>query len=264
MKAFSAIVASFLLGASGSTAQSEPTLTTPQYDASATYRAVHIDTLDANFWPRFVETRRLWVQLQRARGTNDGRGAYYEVDHHTLISMRSFASFDEYHSLQAFRARVAERMGPTGRADEAAYDAGDVALRTPHASEVWQRDPSFDFHGVSPSLTEYSFGYAHVTYESVISADFDAAWSEIDQALKAANYPLTRIAFYSVLGTGKEISFWLASTREEFDAAGTPYEAVVRVIGEQKAIALFFRVKKSSIDQTVQEWVARKNLWSPF
>lgn len=236
---------------------------TAAYDATAAYRAVHIDTLDALFWPRFEAARVSWVALLKSRDTTDGRGAYYVVDGHSLVSLRSIASYAEYPALQKFRAGVAARLGPTGQDDEARYDAGDVALRTPHASEMWQRDRSFDYLGAAPILDEYSAGYARVVYESVTSSDFERAWADIDQALAKAHYPLTRIGFASVLGSGREISFWLASSRAQFDAAGTPYAAVVSVLGEARTIELFTRVRRSSTDQVVQEWVTRRDLWSP-
>jgi hypothetical protein len=238
-------------------------LTTAPYDPAARFRAVHIDTLDPLLQPIFESRRREWLKVLAAHGTTDGRGYFLEVDRHTLLTLRSFNSFTEYDALREFRSRVDQRLGPSGADATQRYDSGDVALRTPHNSEVWSRDADSDYRGANNGLDEYSAGYLQMIVEHVDSDEYAKAWKEIDAALRIAKYPLTRIAFFSSLGSGNHISFWLAASRKAFDDAGTPLAAVEKSLGTQQAQALFERYKAASSGLKVHEVVPRPELRSP-
>jgi hypothetical protein len=239
-----------------------PALATPAYDPQARYRAVHVDTLDPHLRPVFEQARVEWLKVLAAHRTTDGRGAQFLAGGHTIVTLRSFASFTEYDALRAFRAGVNGRLGPGGAAASERYDQGDVALRQPHNSEVWARDEELDYRG-SGALSEYTAGYMQMTTEHAQSPELRKAWKEIAAALATARYPLGRVGFVSSPGTGQTITLWLAADRAAFEAAGTPFAAVSRVLGPEKAQELFARHKSGSTVLVIQDFVPRPDLRSP-
>lgn len=240
-----------------------PRPATAAYDPDAPYRAVHVDTLDPSLQHVFEQTRRAWLKVLSDHHTSDGRGYFLQRDGHTLITLHSFGSFTEYDALRTFRAGVAGRIGPDGEQAGQRYDAGDVAITAPHNSEVWSRNQELDYRGPGRPLSEYDAGYMRMLAEQVHTDDYAAAWTQIRAALKEANYPLDRISFFSMIGSGRTISFWLARDRKAFDEAGTPQAAVARVLGAERADALFARLTAACIDVQVSEVVPRPELKSP-
>ena len=237
--------------------------TTPAFDPSAKYRAVHVDTLDPRLQHVFEEARIAWLKVLVAHRTTDGRGFFLQRDGNTLITLHSFNSFTEYDALRAFRAAVAERIGPGGEQAGQQYDLGDVAITSPHNSEVWSRDTDFDYHAPGAALDEYSAGYMQMVVEQIRSDDYAAAWKDISAALTAAKYPLSRIGFFSMLGSGRQIGLWLAPDRAAFRSAGSPHDAVARVLGAAKAGALFDRLEAATSDVQVSALAPRPELKSP-
>lgn len=238
-------------------------LTTSPYDASAKFRAVHIDTLDPHLQHVFEDARAQWLKVLAAHNTTDGRGFFLQRDGNTLLTLRSFNSFTEYDALRAFRAAVGTRIGPEGEKAGQQYDQGDVAITYPHNSEVWSRNEAFDYRAPGAALNEYTAGFIQMVTEQVRSDDYEAAWEVIRAALTTAKFPLSRIGFFSTLGSGKQITLWLAPDLATFRSAHSPEEAAARVLGKTKAHALFDRLRNSSSHVEVSELVPRPELKSP-
>ncbi|MDR3385629.1 MAG: hypothetical protein P4L92_01145 [Rudaea sp.] len=238
-------------------------LTTSPYDASAKFRAVHIDTLDPHLQHVFEAARIEWLKVLATHNTTDGRGFFFQRDRSTLLTLRSFNSFTEYDALRAFRASVGTRIGPEGEKAGQQYDQGDVAITFPHNSEVWSRNEAFDYHAPGPALNEYTAGFMQMVLEHVRSDDYEAAWKEMRAALTTVKYPISRIGFFSMLGSGKQISVWLAPDRATFLGAGSPEEAVAKVLGKAKAHALLNRLKEAGSHVEISELVPRPELKSP-
>jgi len=238
-------------------------LTTAPYDAAAKFRAVHIDTLDPRLQHVFEDARLQWLKVLAAHHTTDGRGFFLQRDGHTLLTLRSFNSFAEYDALRTFRADVATRIGAEGEQAGQRYDQGDVAITYPHNSEVWSRNEAHDYHPPGLALDEYSAGFMQMVLEQVRSDDYASAWNEIRAALTTARYPLARISFSSMLGSGKQISLWLAADRAAFRRAGTPEQAVANVLGKAQSRDLFKRLRAASAHVEVSELVPRPELKSP-
>jgi hypothetical protein len=251
-----------LLGA-GSASVPCVALTTPAYDAAAHFRAVHIDTLDPKLQGVFEEARRGWLQVLVGRHTTDGRGFFLQRGGNTFLTLRSFNSFSEYDALRAFRSSVAERIGPDGERAGQLYDRGDVALLSPHNSEVWTRLEELDYRPPGAELSEYTAGYMQLVVEQVSSEQYEAVWKQLRAALTDAHYPVGRRAFFSSLGSGKHVSFWLATNREAFLRAGPPEQAVARSLGPEKAAALFAALRAACSEVSVQEVLPRPELASP-
>lgn len=210
-------------------------VTTPPYDAAAKYRAVHIDLLDPHLQNVFERARIEWLKVLAVHHTTDGRGFFLQRDGTTLLTLRSFDSFTEYDVLRALRADVENRIGPEGKEAVLKYDHGDVAIISPHNSEVWSRNADLDYLAPGNNLNEYTSGFMRMEVEQVRSDDYEAAWKEIHTALATAKYPRSRIVFFSMLGSGRQISLWLAPDRAAFRSAGTPAAAVAAVLGKGKA-----------------------------
>jgi hypothetical protein len=240
-----------------------PGLTTPAFDGSAKYRAVHIDTLDPKLQHVFEDARANWLKVLIEHHTTDGRGYFLQRDGSTLITLRSFNSFTEYDALRAFRADVGARIGPDGDKAGQLYDAGDVAITSPHNSEVWLRLDALDYRAPGTALNEYTAGYMRMVVEQVHSDAYEAAWKEIRAALATAKYPIGRISFFSMLGSGRQISLWLASDRAAFQAAGSPQAAVAKVLGEKKSEALFAQLAAACSSVQGSELIPRPELKSP-
>jgi len=238
-------------------------LTTPAYDATARFRAVHIDTLDPRLEGVFEEARRGWLKVLGEHHTSDGRGFFLQRAGNTFLTLRSFSSFSEYDALRVFRAAVAERLGPEGEKAGQLYDRGDVALLAPHNSEVWTRLEDLDYRAPGAELSEYSAGYLQMVVEQVSSEKYEEAWKQLRAALTEARYPVGRRAFFSSLGSGKHVSFWLAVSREAFLRAGTPEQAAARSLGPEKAARLFAALKDACSEVRVEEVLPRPELASP-
>jgi len=238
-------------------------LTTPAYDASAKFRAVHIDTLDPKLQHVFEAARLEWLKVLALHHTTDGRGYFLQRAGSTFITLRSFNSFSEYEALRDFRAGVGERIGPDGADAGERYDRGDVALLAPHNSEVWSKLDGFDYSGPGRRLTEYTAGFLQMVVEQVRSDAYQEAWKQIGPALALAKYPIGRASFFSSLGSGRHITFWLAENREAFRSSGSPEQAVAKTLGPTKAAALFARLRAACSDVEVDEVVPRPDFASP-
>ncbi|MGO8970412.1 MAG: hypothetical protein ACLQDQ_12660 [Myxococcaceae bacterium] len=262
------VFALLLLSWSGRSGAASPlpcvALTTAPYDASARFRAVHVDTLNPKLQDVFVDARRGWLKVLSLHHTTDGRGHFLQRAGNTFLTLRSFNTFAEYDALRAFRAAVGERLGPEGERAGQEYDRGDIALTSPHNSEVWSRLDNFDYPGQEPQLNEYTAGYLQMVTEQVSSEDYQAAWKDIRAALAAVHYPLARITFFSTLGSGKHITLWLAASRQAFVSAGSPEQAIAKSLGPAKAAALIARLTAACSDVQVAEVLARPDLSSPL
>ena len=238
-------------------------LTTSASDASARFRAVHVDTLDPKLQSLFEDARHDWLKVLSAHHTTDGRGYFLQRGRSTFITLRSFNSFSEYDALRALRASVTERLGAEGEREGQRYDRGDVALLAPHNNEVWTRLENLDYTAPGPPLSEYTAAYMQMVVEQVSSDQYEAAWKEVQAALKSAKYPLGRITFFSSLGSGKHISLWLGPSREAFRAAGPAEGAAARTLGAAKAATLFGRLKSATSDMSVEQVLPRPEMASP-
>jgi hypothetical protein len=198
-----------------------------------------------------------------AHHTTDGRGFFFQRAGSTFLTLRSFNSFAEYEALREFRATVAARIGPDGEKAGAEYDRGDVALLSPHNSEVWTRLEALDYHGTGPELSEYTAGYLQMVVEQVSSEAYEETWKQIHAALASARYPIGRKTFFSSLGSGKHVTFWLATSQAAFLAAGSPERAAAKSLGNEKAAALFAAVRAARSEVSVSDVMPRPELSSP-
>lgn len=182
---------------------------------------------------QFESARLSFAGLLRARGLSDRRGLYLKVGAHTYYSVVSFGRYQELDRLRADRVRA---LGKIARATTDEYDRlSDESLVFPHASEIWTEEPGLSYLPTGMRLTEA----VQVVIEDVKpTADYEAAWKPVAEALGKAKYPVERRTYFSNFGSGRTLSFWLAPSVAVMKAAPTLLQALTGVVGAEKAAAL--------------------------
>ncbi len=235
----------------------EPSLGPPRY-------TVHEDHVAPGKFDEFVQVRRDWFGVMKAKHLNDERGAFIEVDGNTFISIHPFEAYGGIDSIRALRRKAVKAAGS---AANKAYDHSDALLIPPHKSEIWSREGGMEYHPAGPEtekLTETHFGAGTLTIELLNptgEAAYSYAWDTVLQALSQAKYPLTQIVFYSAYGTGETKRFWVAKSQAEFDKAPKPTEAVATILGEQRSRDLFARIQACLAHTETHRVVLRTDLY---
>jgi hypothetical protein len=191
--------------------------------------AVHVDTVASDKIEQFETARVRYVTRLRARGLTDRRGLYLKIGKNTYYSMTTFGRWRELDERHKTAVATAKKMGP----DESEYEkACDASLIFPHASEIWTEEADLSYVPTGMRLTDA----VQVVIEDVKpTADYEAAWKPIAQALAQAKYPVERRAYFSAYGTGRVLSFWLAPSPAIVKAAPTLQQALTGVVGEARA-----------------------------
>jgi hypothetical protein len=231
--------------------------------APARYRSAHFDTLAPGHFEAFAEARLRYLEALRAARASDGRGRFFAVDGATFLTLRPLARFAE---LDQPRGHDLERLPP---AAHEAYDRdSDVHLAFPHHSEIWRRDDDLSYRPARGALEEADAAFIRMEVEEVRAdsaseAAYDEVWKTTRRALEAANYPLTKIAFPTVFGSGRVTSFWLAPSRAALEAA-PPVDAVLAAqLGGPAAEALARRRDALVLRREAHLLQPRPDLTSP-
>jgi hypothetical protein len=193
--------------------------------------AVHVDTLDPQKLQQYEARVRFVTQLRVAHQT-DRRGLFLKIGNNTYYSVVSFGVWRELDAVGAARRKTTAQMG----ASATEYSRlCDESLVFPHTSEIWSAEPALSYLPTGRRLTDA----VQVVIEDVKpTADYEAAWKAIAAALAQAKYPLERRTYFSSYGSGRVLSFWLAPSVAVLKAAPTIEQAVVGVVGADRAKAL--------------------------
>jgi hypothetical protein len=145
-------------------------------------------------------------------------------------------------------------------------DASDALLVPPHRTEIWRFDPTLSYGATDPIAALSAAAWGKMTIEEIdptpAGEAYGEAWKAIVAALVAQQYPLVRVTFWSRYGTGNLVSFWLAKSQAAFLHA-KPVEAVlVDSLGEEKASALFARVRQTVLASDSVDVLPRLDLSS--
>jgi hypothetical protein len=156
-----------------------------------------------------------------------------KIGAHTYYSVVSFGRYQELDRLRADRVRALSKIA---RAATDEYDRlSDESLVFPHASEIWSEEPGLSYVPTGMRLGDA----AQVVIEDVKpTADYEAAWKPVAEALGKARYPVERRTYFSNYGSGRTLSFWLAPSVAVMKAAPTLLQALTGVVGADKAAAL--------------------------
>jgi serine/threonine protein kinase len=211
--------------------------------AQPAYLTVHIDTLAPEHRAEFEAARREWVAVLHRAHATDQRGTFYEVADVGFVTMRPFATFADLDARAADRKRALAAV-PAEALQR--YDArSDAALGFPHYSEIWQRDDDLGYAPRAGALDEQAANAIEMIVEDVKAdsaseREYDATWREIRAALEAAQYPLTRITYETVYGSGRVVTLWLAPSSAALTATSVE-AALCAQLGDVRAAALLAR-----------------------
>jgi hypothetical protein len=203
---------------------------------------VHVDRLAPEKVPGFEAARLRFASLLRDRGVSDKTGLYLKVGDSTYYSLVSFGAWRDLDVMRAAQRQAQKKVGQA--ALEAYWRDSDVALVFPHAGEIWSEQRSLSYVPTGRRLPDA----VQVVIEDVAPAaeeGYEAAWKEIIVALTQARYPVERRSYFSTVGTGRMLTFWLAPSVAVMKAAPTLQQALTGVLGPEKADALLERWRKS-------------------
>jgi hypothetical protein len=241
MRLTSVISTLTLLAAAQTASGCAPTSTSTPTSGDVRYRAVHIDTIQVGKFGQFEGARREWLaELGRTRAT-DGRGVFLQVGDSRFFTLRMFSKFGDFDT----RGAAIERsLAAVPKAAGDRYDKlSDTALAFPHTSEIWASEADLSYAPGAGALNEWTAACGRLEIEDVrpdIDSEkhYEEAVSEINAALKAARYPLTRATFTTRFGAGHVYTLWLARSPEELAAAPDVTAAVATVKGGARASEL--------------------------
>jgi len=220
---------------------------------------VHVDRLAADRVQAFEAARLRFVDVLKQAGKSDHRGLFLKVGESTYYSIVSFGAWQDLDRLQQERVRAEKKLP---RAALAQYDHDcDETLVFPHASEIWVEQPAVSYVPTGrrlPDAVQLVIEDVRPTAEKT----YEATWKEIAAALGRAQYPVERRSYFSQYGTGRMLSFWLAPSRAVMKAAPTLQQALVGVLGAEKANALLERWRASVHGSQTLEVEAKPELSS--
>lgn len=235
----------------------------PPAAPSLDLRAVHIDTIAPDKVHAFEAARRDWLTVLQARGATDERGYFIQADNvfFTLHRASSYAQLDD------LRAKRRAALSVVPKEALAIYDAkSDACLVPPHSSEIWAHDAEDDYAAPGVGTDERSAGAVRVDIEELDptpkSQGYDDAWKDIKRALTNAKYPVSRVAFSSVYGSGKVVSLWFVAKGGDLDAAPT-IDAAVRASLGAGGDAVLSKWRSAVVDRRSMRGARRPDLDSP-
>lgn len=215
----------------------------------------HVDNLDPALAPQFVVARLGWLAaLRQDDGSllGDGRALFWEADGRAFYSFYPFAGWPGF---EARREMVARTQETVGKPAVEAYDSGDVALVSPHYSQVWRRSPGSDITTpVTSALTEVTAAVGRLEMHDIHITQWDVyeqAWGQVAAILQANDYPLACRTFRSSFGRGEYMTWWLASDAATYASAPTVEAVLAEQLGATEAglllarLAVVFPVRES-------------------
>lgn len=211
------------------------------------YYTVHVDYVRAGKWAQFEQARTEWATILERHKTSDERGTFLQLDDKAFLTLRGFESFAELDQRGASRAKALAAVPQEARER---YDRlSEETLIPPHRSEIWIHLDDLDYRAPGPALTPTTAGVGRVVVEELWPTPdaggekYSEAWRALREALEKAHYPLTRVTFHSFFGSGRLITFWLASAASELEAAPSVEDAAAQVLGKAEAESLLAKIK---------------------
>lgn len=223
----------------------EPPKSHLDLDWQAPRRWVHVDNVDPQKAPLFVNARLNWLAtLRRDDGLlGDGRPLFWHARSSKAgETFFSFYPFRTWADLDARGQMAAETVKVVGEDALKAYDSGDEALVSPHYSQVWSRANNYDIAwSATDSLTELSAMAGRLEVHSVDITRWDVfeqSWKQLTDALVVAGYPLACRTFRSTYGKGEYMVWWLAQDSATYMSAPSIQDVLDTQLGSQKSAEL--------------------------
>lgn len=218
-------------------------------DWSLPMRWVHVDSVRRDKAAIFEAARLRWLKTLRHDTylLPDGRPLFWHARKGKVQTYFTFYPFARFADLDARRESISKTQESVGQEKVTDYDSGDVALVSPHYTQIWTRSPGYDF--VPPDKSDLSeltamFGRLEVLQEDQQTDRATPLWKEINEALALQKYPLVCRSFFTTYGTGQIVRIWLAPSREIYENAPTMQDAAARQLGKKKATTIFGELNK--------------------
>jgi hypothetical protein len=187
---------------------------------------VHVDHVARGRVADFESARRDLLAAFAAKGVSEGTTFVLQTDEPAYLSLRPF---DRYGDLDAAGEQQKAADAAVGEETLLRLDAiTHATLVPPHRNEVWSLQTALTYApGGGPTFATAKVGRL-VEDEVMPEKDdaYDEAITREVQALAVAHYPVARIVYVSVYGTGRYVTLWLAlASRPDDLAAPLPPDA---------------------------------------
>jgi len=206
-------------------------------DRIAAQYTVHFDHVRPDKVAQFEGARREFLGVLAEHRTHDERGTFLQSGSSTFLTLRGFDAYTDLDGRGPARARALQDV--PREVIQRYDDQSDSALAPPHHTEVWVHLENLDYRAPGPALSPFTAPVSrmltHVLQPALGDHRCDEAWPRVQSALVAARYPLSRFAFYSSIGSGNIISFWVAPSRAVLESAPSVSDAVAEILGREKA-----------------------------
>jgi hypothetical protein len=186
-----------------------------------------------------------------AKNVREGTTFVLETDEPAYLSLRPFERYADLDDAGAIQKRADDAVGEVtlARLDGITH----ATLVPPHKNEMWALQSALTYTPPGgPTLATAKVGRL-VEHEVMPEKDepYGEAVTREIQALTEAHYPVSRVVFVSAYGSGRYVTLWLASRREDL-LAPLPADASAE---EAKA-------RSASVDETTHGVVVRPDLGS--
>jgi hypothetical protein len=233
----------------------------PARERIAPFYTVHFDHVLPGRVAQFETARREFLRVLAAHRTHDARGTFMQAGPALFLTVKEFTAYADLDARRAERNRALAAVPP--EAVQRYDDQSDVALDAPHKTEIWSHLEDLDYRAPGPTLSP--FGAPSRMVVSTIRPRPDEpgcheAWPRVRGALTAARYPLSHVAFYSGIGSGHVVEFWVAPSGDALAAAPQPEGAVAQILGERTAAELFACLDANVIHSESSDVVPRPDL----
>ncbi len=179
---------------------------------------VHVDHVARVRRGDFESARRELLAAFALKGVREGTTFVLETDEPAYLSLRPF---ERYADLDAEGARQKVVDDAVGETTLARLDAiTHATLVPPHKNEMWSLQTALTYLPPDgPTLATAKVGRM-VEHEVMPEKDdaYDAAVTKETRALAEARYPVARVVYVSAYGSGRYVTLWLASRKEDLDA----------------------------------------------
>ena len=212
---------------------------------------VHVDHVARTRAADFESARRELLAAFAAKSVSEGTTFVLETDEPAYLSIRPF---DHYADLDAEGARQKLAFDAVGEATIARLDGiTHLTLVPPHRNEMWSLQTALTY--TPPGAPTLATAAVARMVEHEVMPDKDDTYGEAVtrevHALADAHYPVTRAVYVSAYGTGRYVTLWLASRREDL---GIPIPT--------DASAEEAKARSASAAETEHAMVARSDLGS--
>jgi hypothetical protein len=165
----------------------------------------------------FESARRELLAAFAAKRVSEGTTFVLLTDEPAYLSLRPF---DHYADLDGAGAAQKVVDDAIGEATLARLDGiTHATLVPPHKNEMWSLQSALTYRPPGgPTLATAKVG--RLVENEVMPEEDDAYGEAITReihALAEAHYPVTRVVFVSAYGSGRYVTLWLASSREDLE-----------------------------------------------